>query len=63
MPIANALLPARPDLIAGMLAEYDGFGALVAPLSAEEWAATTRCGGAPVRDVVGHVVGIVEDSE
>ena len=60
MPIANALLPARPDVIAGMLAEYDAFAALVAPLSADEWAAPTRC-DAPVRDVVGHVVGIVED--
>lgn len=60
MPIANALLPARSDVIAGMLAEYDRFGALVAPLTEEEWRAPTRC-DAPVRDVVGHVVGIVED--
>lgn len=60
MPITNALLPARPDVIAGMLEEYDRFGALVAPLTDEEWRAPTRC-DAPVRDVVGHVVGIVED--
>lgn len=54
------LLPSRPEIIAGMLAEYDGFGALVAGLSDADWAAPTRC-DAPVRDVVGHVVGIVED--
>lgn len=55
------LLPSRTEIIAGMLAEYDAFGALVAPLSSDEWAAPTRCGGAPVQDVAGHVVGIVED--
>ena len=54
------LLPSRPEIIAGMLAEYDGFGALVAGLSDDDWTAPTRC-DAPVRDVVGHVVGIVED--
>ena len=60
MPINNALLPARPDVIAGMLDEYERFAALVAPLTDDEWRAPTRC-DAPVRDVVGHVVGIVED--
>ena len=54
------LLPSRTEIIAGMLDEYDGFTALVAPLSDDDWTAPTRC-DAPVRDVVGHVVGIVED--
>lgn len=60
MSTHTPLLPSRPEIIAGMLAEYDGFGVLVAGLSDDDWAAPTRC-DASVRDVVGHVVGIVED--
>jgi uncharacterized protein (TIGR03083 family) len=61
MPTTTPLLPSRTEIIAGMLEEYDGFTELLGTLSADDWTTATRCGGAPVQDVAGHVVGIVED--
>lgn len=61
MTAATTLLPTRTDVIAGMLDEYDRFTDLLGSLSDEDWTTATRCGDAPVRDVAGHVVGIVED--
>lgn len=61
MPTATPLLPTRPEVIAGMLGEYERFAELIGPLDPDQWETPTRCGGAPVRDVAGHVVGIVED--
>jgi uncharacterized protein (TIGR03083 family) len=51
----------RIDTIAGLRREYQAFADLVDSLSAEQWAAPTRCDGSDVRDVAGHVIGLAED--
>jgi uncharacterized protein (TIGR03083 family) len=51
----------RSDTIAGMRREYLAFADLVDTLTPEQWAAPSRCAGADVRDVAGHVVGLAED--
>ena len=51
----------RTETIAGLLAEYEGFAALVAGLDADQWTTPTRCEGFVVRDVAGHVIGTAED--
>ena len=40
--------------------EYDRFVALLDDLSEEDWQRTTVCTGWPVRDVVGHVLGMMQ---
>lgn len=56
-------LPAltRPEIIHGVLQEYEGFAALVASLTDDEWRAASRCDGWEARDVAGHVIGLAED--
>lgn len=61
MPTSTQLKPSRTEIINGMLGEYEDFAALVASLSDAEWATPTRCDGADVRDVAGHVIGLAED--
>ena len=52
----------RSDVAKGCIAEYEGFAALIEPLTAAEWDAPTRCEGFAVRDVAGHVIGLAEDT-
>ncbi len=52
----------RSDVSKGCIAEYEGFAALIEPLTAAEWDAPTRCAGFAVRDVAGHVIGLAEDT-
>lgn len=52
----------RSDVSKGFIAEYEGFAALIEPLTAAEWDAPTRCTGFAVRDVAGHVIGLAEDT-
>src|SRR5580704_781113 len=51
----------RSDVVPGLLAELEGFGELIGPLDAAEWARPTRCEGWAVRDVAAHVVGSIAD--
>ena len=51
----------RTETIDGLLAEYEGFAALVAGLDADQWTTPSRCEGFAVRDVAGHVIGTAED--
>jgi uncharacterized protein (TIGR03083 family) len=61
MPTSTHIKPSRPEIINGMLGEYEDFVTLVAGLSDKEWSTPTRCDGAEVRDVAGHVIGLAED--
>jgi uncharacterized protein (TIGR03083 family) len=51
----------RTDVVPGLVAELEAFGALIGPLSAAEWEQPTRCEGWAVRDVASHVVGSMAD--
>ena len=51
----------RIEVTTGLLDELEGFRALIAPLSAAEWAAPTRCTGWTVGDVAAHVIGGMAD--
>lgn len=51
----------RSVAVPGMIGEYEAFGALIEGLTAEQWAAPTRCEGWAVADVAGHVVGQLTD--
>lgn len=51
----------RTVAVPGMTAEYEAFAALIEQLSAEQWAARSRCAGWSVADVAGHVVGQLTD--
>jgi uncharacterized protein (TIGR03083 family) len=51
----------RSVAVPGMTAEYEAFGELIQGLSAERWAAPTRCSGWTVADVAAHVVGQLTD--
>jgi uncharacterized protein (TIGR03083 family) len=51
----------RADTIAGLRREYVAFADLVDSLTPEQWATPTRCEGSDVRDVAGHVIGLMED--
>jgi uncharacterized protein (TIGR03083 family) len=51
----------RPEIIDGVLREYEDFAVLVASLTDDEWRAPSRCAGWEARDVAGHVIGLAED--
>jgi uncharacterized protein (TIGR03083 family) len=51
----------RIEVIDGLADELGRFGALIAPLGAEQWAAPTRCEGWSVADVAAHVIGSMAD--
>ena len=51
----------RSEVIPGLVAELEAFGALIAPLDDQAWATPTRCDGWAVHDVAGHVVGSIAD--
>ena len=51
----------REEAIAGLLAEYEAFGALVRSLDAQQWEAPSRCTGWTAGDVARHVVGTATD--
>src|SRR5580693_8654208 len=51
----------RSEVVPGLVAELEGFGALIGPLDAADWARPTRCEGWAVRDVAAHVVGSIAD--
>jgi uncharacterized protein (TIGR03083 family) len=51
----------REEAIAGLLAEYETFGALVRSLDAQQWEAPSRCAGWTAGDVARHVVGTATD--
>ena len=51
----------REEAIAGLLAEYEAFGALVRSLDAQQWEAPSRCAGWTAGDVARHVVGTATD--
>src|SRR5689334_19181542 len=51
----------RTDVSDGLLAELDGFEALIRPLTDAQWATPTRCLGWAVGAVARHVVGSMAD--
>ncbi len=51
----------RTDLANGLVAEYAAFADLIAGLDDGAWHKATRCVGAEVRDIAGHVTGLAED--
>src|SRR4051794_31483714 len=51
----------REEAIAGLLAEYEGFGALVRSLDKTQWEQPSRCAGWTAGDVARHVVGTATD--
>jgi uncharacterized protein (TIGR03083 family) len=51
----------REEAIAGLLAEYEAFGALVRSLDDEQWEQPSRCSGWTVGDVARHAVGTATD--
>jgi uncharacterized protein (TIGR03083 family) len=51
----------REEAIAGLLAEYEGFGDLVRSLDADQWEKPSRCAGWTAGDVARHVVGTATD--
>src|SRR3954471_6663600 len=51
----------REEAIAGLLAEYEAFGALVRPLDEKQWTQPSRCAGWTAGDVARHVVGTATD--
>ncbi|HET6792910.1 MAG TPA: maleylpyruvate isomerase family mycothiol-dependent enzyme [Acidimicrobiales bacterium] len=51
----------RSEVVAGIQAELEGFGRLIAGLGDRQWATPTRCAGWTVADVAGHVVGTAAD--
>ena len=51
----------RDEAIAGLLAEYDAFGALVRSLDERQWEQPSRCEGWTVGDVARHAVGTATD--
>ncbi|MBV9040975.1 MAG: maleylpyruvate isomerase family mycothiol-dependent enzyme [Acidimicrobiia bacterium] len=51
----------REAAIAGLLAEYEAFGALIRSLDAQQWEAPSRCTGWTAGDVARHVVGTATD--
>lgn len=51
----------RTQITEGVLAEYDGFAALVEGLTPEQWTTATRCAKWEVRDIAGHVAGTAMD--
>lgn len=53
--------PNRAQTMSELLAQYELFAALVAPLDSRGWTFSTRCAGWQVRDVAAHVVGQAVD--
>src|SRR2546423_436064 len=51
----------REEAIAGLLAEYEAFGAMVRSLDAQQWKQSSRCEGWTAGDVARHVVGTATD--
>src|SRR5438552_12549740 len=51
----------REEAIAGLLAEYEAFGALVRSLDKQQWEQPSRCEGWTAGDVARHVVGTATD--
>jgi len=51
----------REEAIAGLLAEYEAFGALVRSLEEKQWEQRSRCEGWTAGDVARHVVGTATD--
>ena len=51
----------REEAIAGLLEEYDAFGALVRSLDDKQWTQPSRCAGWTAGDVARHVVGTATD--
>lgn len=49
----------RPEIASGTLEAYQDFEELLRSLDDEQWKAPTRCEGWEVRDVAGHVVGLI----
>ena len=50
----------REEAIAGLLAEYEAFGALVRSLDKQQWEQPSRCAGWTAGDVARHVVGTAQ---
>src|SRR3954463_8127406 len=51
----------REEAIAGLLAEYEAFGALVRSLDEKQWEQPSRCEGWTAGDAARHVVGTATD--
>src|SRR3954463_14765514 len=51
----------REEAINGLMAEYEGFAALVRSLDDRQWNAPSRCSGWTAGDVARHVVGTAAD--
>src|SRR5947199_10871635 len=51
----------REEAIAGLLAEYEAFGALIRSLDEQQWEKPSRCAGWTAGDVARHVVGTATD--
>lgn len=51
----------REEAIAGLLAEYEAFGALIRSLDQQQWEQRSRCAGWTAGDVARHVVGTATD--
>jgi len=51
----------REEAIAGLMREYQSFGALVRSLDEAQWTTPSRCAGWQVGDVARHVVGTATD--
>ena len=51
----------REEAIAGLMDEYQAFGALVRSLDEQQWTTPSRCAGWQVGDVARHVAGTATD--
>lgn len=51
-----------PQIVAGLLSEYESVAGLIRDVSRAGWDTPTRCRGWAVRDVAGHVTGNAIDS-
>ncbi|MFC4588221.1 maleylpyruvate isomerase family mycothiol-dependent enzyme [Sphaerisporangium corydalis] len=53
--------PQGRELVHGLEATYKGAATLLDGLTADQWREPTRCEGWQVRDVAGHITGLVAD--
>lgn len=51
----------RPQVVTGLLGEYESFASLIGALSTAQWDTPTRCRDWAVRDVAGHVTANAMD--
>lgn len=57
----SIVLLGRDEVVAGLIAELDGYRGLAAGLTDPDWGTPTRCPGWTVADLTAHVTGVVAD--